>query len=43
MEKNGWIKCVRNKHGKTYGANQHRQEIMNDAAASATAVRLSRF
>jgi DNA-binding PadR family transcriptional regulator len=20
MEKNGWIKCVRNRHGKTYGA-----------------------
>jgi len=33
MEKNGWIKCIRNRHGKVYAPTQHGQEIMNNAAS----------
>jgi DNA-binding PadR family transcriptional regulator len=31
MEKNGWIKCIRNRYGKTYGTTQQGQEIMKNS------------
>jgi DNA-binding PadR family transcriptional regulator len=41
VERKGWIKCIRNRNGRTYSLTEKGQEIVNNLPAIAEQIHLS--